>query len=56
MTQSLLPVHVGFPGGSSDKKKKSTCNAEDLDLTPGLGRYPGEVKGYPTPEFWPGEF
>ena len=38
------------------KKKKSTCNAEDLDLTPGLGRYPGEGKGYPTPEFWPGEF
>ena len=57
MIQSLLPVHVGFPGGSSDKKKKkSTCNAEDLDLTPGLGRYPGEGKGYPTPEFWPGEF
>ena len=23
---------------------------------PGLGRYPGEGKGLPTPVFWPGEF
>ena len=27
--------------------KKSTCNAGDLDLIPGLRRYPGEGKGYP---------
>ena len=27
--------------------KDSTCNAGDLGLTPGLGRSPGEGKGYP---------
>ena len=26
--------------------KESTCNAGDLDLIPGLGRSPGEGKGY----------
>ena len=26
--------------------KKSACNAEDLGLIPGLGRSPGEGKGY----------
>ena len=35
----------GFPGGSAGKE--STCNAGDLDLIPGLGRSPGEGKGYP---------
>ena len=27
--------------------KESACNAGYLDLTPGLGRSPGEGKGYP---------
>ena len=36
---------MGFPGGSAGKE--STCNAGDLGLTPGLGRFPGEGKGYP---------
>ena len=27
--------------------KESACNAEDLALIPGLGRSPGEGKGYP---------
>jgi len=26
--------------------KKSACNAGDLDLTPGLGRSPGEGNSY----------
>ena len=39
------PVFLGFPGGTDGKE--STCNAGDLDLTPGLGRSPGEGKGYP---------
>ena len=30
----------GSSGGSDGKE--STCNAEDLDLVPGLGRSPGE--------------
>ena len=38
-------VFLGFPGGSDGKE--STCNAGDLGLIPGLGRSPGEGKGYP---------
>ena len=37
--------HLGFPGGSPGKE--SACNAGDLGLIPGLGRYSGEAKGYP---------
>ena len=36
---------LGFLCGSAGKE--STCNAGDLGLTPGLGRSPGEGKGYP---------
>jgi len=39
------PVFLGFPGGSAGKE--SACNAGDLSLIPGLGRSPGEGKGYP---------
>ena len=39
------PAFLGFLGGSADKE--SACNAGDLDLIPGLGRSPGEGKGYP---------
>ena len=35
---------MGFPHGSAGKE--SACNAVDLDLIPGLGRSPGEGKGY----------
>ena len=35
---------MGFPGGSADKE--SSCNAGDLGSIPGLGRSPGEGKGY----------
>ena len=35
----------GFPCGSAGKE--STCNEKDLDSIPGLGRSPGEGKGYP---------
>ena len=36
----------GFPGGS--EVKESACNAGDLGSIPGLGRSPGEGKGYPV--------
>ena len=36
---------LGFPWGSTGKE--STCNAGDLGSIPGLGRSPGEGKGYP---------
>ena len=39
------PVFLGFPGGSAGKE--STCNEGDLGSIPGLGRSPGEGKGYP---------
>ena len=39
------PVFLGFPGGSAGKE--STRNVGDLGSIPGLGRPPGEGKGYP---------
>ena len=45
---STLPFYfrnVGLPGGSAGKE--SACNVVDLGSIPGLGRSPGEGKGYP---------
>ena len=39
-------MFLGFPCGSAGKE--STCNARDLDSTPGLGRSSAEGKGYPV--------
>ena len=36
---------MGFPWGSADKE--SACNEGHLGFIPGLGRSPGEGKGYP---------
>ena len=36
---------MGFPSGSDSKE--SACNERDLGSIPGLGRSPGERKGYP---------
>ena len=44
------PVFLGFPCGSAGKE--SACNAGDLGLIPGLGRSPGEGKGYPLQYSW----
>ena len=38
-------VFLGFPCGSAGKE--SACTAGELGLIPGLGRSPGEGKGYP---------
>ena len=38
-------LSMGFPCDSA--VKESACNAGDLGLVPGLGRSPGEGKGYP---------
>ena len=37
-------MFLGFPGSSASKE--SACNVGDLGLIPGLGRSPGEGKGY----------
>ena len=42
--KSLLHF-LDFPWGSAGKE--SACNVRDLGLIPGLGRSPGEGKGYP---------
>ena len=42
---SPTPVFLGFPCGSAGKE--AACNAGDLGLIPGLGRFSGEGKGYP---------
>ena len=38
------PLFLGFPGDSNGKE---SCNAGDLGSILGLGRSPGEGKGYP---------
>ena len=39
-----IVIKQDFPGGSDGKE--STCNAVDLGLIPGSGRFPGEGNGY----------
>ena len=39
------PIFLGFPCGSAGKE--SACSVGDLGSIPGLGRSPGEGKGYP---------
>ena len=41
----LTSVSHGFPWGSAGREY--ACNAGDLGSIPGLGRSPGEGKGYP---------
>ena len=43
-SSSMLYIN-GFPCGSAGKE--CACNVGDLGLIPGLGRPPGEGKGYP---------
>ena len=50
---TTLTVFRGFPGGSNGKE--FACNAGDLGLLPGLGRYPGERNNYPI-QYSVGEF
>ena len=45
MDRLPTPVFLGFPCGSAGKE--SACNVGDLGSIPGLGRFPGEGKGYP---------
>jgi len=45
----LIPVFLGFPCGSAGKE--SARNVGDLGSFPGLGRSPGEGKGYPLQYF-----
>ena len=41
---NIIPL-LDFPWGSAGKE--SACNVGDLGSVPGLGRSPGEGKGYP---------
>ena len=41
----MIALRIKFPDGSAGKE--SACNVGDLGLIPGLGRSPGEGKGYP---------
>jgi len=44
LLSSASCIHMGFLCGSAGKE--SACNAGDLGSIPGLGRSPGEGKGY----------
>ena len=41
---------LGFLGSSAGKE--SACNAGDLGLIPGSGRFPGKGIGYPLQYYW----
>ena len=43
--QATHPSIAGLPCGTAGKE--SACNVGDPGLIPGLGRSPGEMKGYP---------
>ena len=43
-------VYINYPGSSAGKE--STYNSRDPGSIPGLGRSPGEVKGYPLQYSW----
>ena len=43
--EGTTPVFLGIPCGSAGKE--SACKVGDLSSIPGLGRSPGEGKGYP---------
>ena len=45
MNYYCFKVTLGFSDGLADKE--SACNVGDLGWIPGLGRGPGEGKGYP---------
>ena len=47
--KDTLELWVGFPFGLADKE--SAGNEGDLGLIPGLGKCPGEGKGYPLQYF-----
>ena len=40
-------AHTGVGLSYGSDGEKSACSAGDLGLIPGLGKYPGEGKGYP---------
>ena len=44
-----IPIFLGFSDSSAGKE--SACSAGDLGLISGLGRSPGEGKGYPLQYF-----
>ena len=48
---NLFTIYLSGSAG-----KEYACNVGDLGSIPGLGRSPGEGKGYPLQYFWPGEF
>ena len=47
MLQSMGSQRVGHNLAAGSAGKESACNVGDLALIPGLGRSPGEGKGYP---------
>ena len=48
----VTPFWTSVDFSHSSVGKESTCNAGDPGLIPGLGRSPGEGKGYPLQYSW----
>ena len=52
----LCPASEIFGLSCGSAGKECACNVGDRGSITGLGRFPGEGKGYPPPVFWPEEF
>ena len=52
--RGLCPKNYILGLTGSSEGKESACNAGDLGLIPGLGRFPGRGNGYPLQYFWLG--
>ena len=50
----LIPVFLGFPGGSAGKE--SACNVSRPGFDPWVGKIPWSRGRLLTPVFWPEEF
>ena len=53
----LTPMFLGFPGGSTGKKKKKIhLQFGRPGFDPWVGKIPWRRERLPTPVFWPGDF
>ena len=46
-SSGIAKKHVIYWASGGSAGKESACNVGDLGSIPGLGRFPGEGKGYP---------
>ena len=53
--KSVVANHLGFPGGTNDKRPCQCRRAKRRGFDPWVGKIPWRRAWQPTPVFWPGE-